>query len=510
MTSRKWMALVLAPDAAVGLLAASPPVAALSRADTASAPAVVTAREAGDSLDWRPCGSRARPRECATVPVPIDYSDPSGPLIDIAVARIPARDPARRRGAIVIEPGGPGISGVNEILQYDSYLTDRVEKYYDVVGFDPRGVGSSSPVWCRTTKQMDRYANALAAVQWDVQATGRSVDRWRRQAQRFGVGCHRNQPDLVAHLGTIDAARDLDRIRAALGQSRLDYVGWSYGTKLGAVYADRFPDRVGHLVLDSAINPALTITRFNRGQSRGMERALWRFFRWCAAGRACPLPTGRSAATAVLRSFLTDLPSRRTTPRTVTRADAMSALSATMYHPDSQFPVLKRALRRAMQGNGRALIRLGGRYGDQDPDRPSNFLNALYAINCFDSPPTAGATTTARRARRWDAKAPIFGAPAAWGILRCHTFPAHTPEPTGPVSAPGAAPILIIGARRDAATPVRWSRQLARQLTTSHLVVADTGIHSVYPGVNRCVRRVVDRYLLRDRLPAKRSHCAAD
>lgn len=515
MRVQSWGVATLAGAVIIGTLVTpalvAPAVAASGPAPTPTVDsAAVSPPGTEAALSWTRCGSRKRVRECARLNVPIDYSDPEGPNVQIALARIPARDPAQRRGAIVMDPGGPGISGVTEILKYDSYLSDRLEDHYDVVGFDPRGVGASAPLWCRSTKQMDRYSNTLAAAQWSARADTAVVNRWAHQARLFGVGCARDRPDLVRHLGTIDAARDLDRIRAALGQPTLDYLGWSYGTKLGAVYADLFPGNVGRMVLDSAINPALDITQFNREQSRGMEAALHRFFRWCRSGRNCPLPRGRTHSTTALKQFLLGLPSRRTAADAATRADAMSALATTMYHPDDLYPVLRHALRRAFAGDGRPLIRLGGGYGDQDPDHPSNFLNALYAINCYDSPATAGVARTALLARRWGAAAPIFGAPAAWGVLRCHTFPAHTPIPTGPVSAPGAPPIVIIGARRDAATPVAWSRQLAGQLVSSRLIVADTAIHSVYPGVNRCVRRAVDRFFLRGDAPPRRSECPAD
>ena len=178
-----------------------------------------------------------------------------------------------------------------------------------------------------------------------------------------------------------------------------------------------------------------------------------------------------------------------------------------MYNPGKYFPELVPALAAGIAGDGGALREIGGNYGEQSPDEPSNFLNALYAINCFDSPPTPDAAGTAQLAASWDQEAPIFGAPNAWGSLRCNTFPEHSAIGPRPVSAVGAPPILIIGSMRDAATPIQWSRQLAAQLTSAVLIEVDTDVHAVYPGVSSCVADAVDRYLLTGATPPAGTQC---
>lgn len=506
---RRWTGIASSAAACLALVAATLTVVPAAAAPTAapiSAPGVAQQAQPDlGTLDWRRCGPRKWVRECATLDVPLDYARPGRGTITLHLARIPAR--GERWGAILMDPGGPGISGVDEILDYPEYLSLEVEEHYDVVGFDPRGVGRSAPLWCRTIPQMQRYSAALAGAGWATSPKDRAVGAWRTQARLFGEGCQANSPQLVRHVGTIASAHDMDRIRIALGEDALDYVGWSYGTKLGAVYANLYPHRVDRMVLDSAINPALDIVQFNQGQSLGMEQALWRFFDYCQARRHCPIPRGKGPGTDFVLDFLASLPVQRATPNTLTRADGLSAFQTTMYNPDERYPILYAALRAALAGDGKPMIELGGGYGDQDPDEPSNFLNALYGINCYDSPRTPGLKETARLARQWGKAAPVFGPPAAWGLLRCRHFPAHTPQPTGPVTAKGAPPIVIVGALRDAATPVAWSYQLAGQIRSSRLVIADTGIHSVYPAYSPCVKRIVDDYLLRDVVPPRTSFC---
>ncbi len=447
------------------------------------------------ALRWLPCPGHDGV-ECARLPVLIDPAAPELGRISIALARRPATDPSARIGSLVIEPGGPGLSGVEEVFAGNALSTPEVAARYDIVGFDPRGVGRSSPLWCFTSEQMEGYSDELSSVGWEFDALAPKATAFAQTAASFGRGCASNNSQLLRHIGTRNAAGDLDQIRAALGEEKLSYLGWSYGTKLGAVYSDMFTDRVGRIVLDSAVNPALSISEFNYGQSQGLETALRRFFDFCATVEGCPLPPGQDAATRSLKTFLLTLPVNRATTETLTRADAMSALTTAMYNPDEYFPQLALALAAGMAGDGAALRDISGNYGEQSPDEPSNFLNALYAINCFDSTPTPDVVGTAALAAAWNQEAPIFGAPNAWGGLRCNTFPEHSPIGPQPVSAPGAPPILIISALRDAATPTEWSRQLADQLTSSVLIEVDHDVHAVYPGGSACVAAAVDQYLL--------------
>jgi len=451
-------------------------------------------------LQWRPCPKHDGV-QCAELPVPIDPAMPELGTITLALARRPATDPSARIGSLVIEPGGPGLSGVEEVFAGNGLATDEVAARYDIVGFDPRGVGRSNPLWCFSGEQMDRYLDELSDVGWEFDPSAPNVMTFARTAAAFGQGCAADNRLLLSHIGTRNTAGDLDQIRAALGDEKLTYLGWSYGTKLGAIYADMFSDRIGRMVLDSAINPALSISDFNDGQSQGLEAALRRFFDFCTTVPGCPLPAGQEAATAALKVFLLTLPLQRETPNTLTRADGLSALTTAMYNPGEYFPQLVPALAAGMSGDGAALRDIGGNYGEQSPDEPSNFLNALYAINCFDSTPTPDIAGTAALAAQWDRTAPIFGAQNAWGGLRCNTFPEHDPFGPRPVSAPGAPPILIITAVRDAATPTEWSRQLADQLTSAVLIEVDHDVHAIYPGGSACVAAAVDEYLLAGVVP---------
>lgn len=464
------------------------------------------APQTASQLHWVPCPKHAGV-ECADLVVPLDPAAPDRGQISLALARRPATDPAARIGSLVIEPGGPGLSGVEEVFAGNELATPDVAARYDIVGFDPRGVGRSDPLWCFTQDQMDEYLNQQAAVGWDTDASAPEALAFARTAASFGQGCAAANSPVLPYLGTRYAAADMDRIRVALDENKLDYLGWSYGTKLGAVYADMFPDRVGRMVLDSAIDPSLNIVQFNKGQSEALEAALHRFFDYCATEPDCPLPLGQEAATAALKDFIVKLPAIRESPETLVRSDVLSALTTAMYNPGEYFPQLLPALADGMKGDAQALREIAGNYGEQSPDEPSNFLDALYAVNCFDSPPTPDAASTAQMAADWSRNAPIFGPPNAWGNLRCNTFPTHSAIGPQPVSAADAPPILIVGALRDAATPIAWSEQLTQQLKSSVLIEVNHDVHAVYPGGSECVAGLVDRYLLTGEVPANHTTC---
>lgn len=460
-------------------------------------------------LTWTPCeGPEGYARECATLPVPLDHADPTGPTIDLALARIPTHGTAPQRGTILVDPGGPGISGVNEILSLPSQLSADVEAVYDIVGWDRRAVGKSSPLWCRTPEQMGDYARALAAAQWSTRPDSPEVAAWSARAQEFADGCAARNPDIIGHIGTRDSARDMESIRVALGEPAMNYVGWSHGTKVGAMYIDMYPQHVGRMVLDSAIDPSLSITDYNRAQSQALEAQLMRFVDSCTASGDCPLPADHATAAAALKQYVLSLPVQGNDSKTPTRADVMAALSSAMYVPPDSFPGLLQALRAGFAGDGSALIELGDLRGD--PSTATNMLNALYAINCYDSSPTPDLNDTARLAAQWDADTPVFGSPNAWGGLRCADFPTHDPLGPKPVRGEGAPPVVIIGALNDGATPVHWSEALADQLVSARLVIADTDVHSVYPFYNACVVRIVDKFLLDGTAPARKSQCPAD
>lgn len=468
-----------------------------------------TGASATDRLTWTPCGELpGQVRECAELQVPLDYADPGGSTITLALARIPARGPGGRLGAILIDPGGPGISGVDEILTLPGQLSGAVEARYDVVGWDRRGVARSNPVWCRTPAQMGDYARALAGAQWSTSIGTPEVRAWAEQARAFADGCAKDNADLLPHLGTRNSARDVESIRMALGEPKLNYLGWSHGTKLGALYIDAYPDKVGRMVLDSAIDPSLSITDYNRAQSQALEAQLMRFVDYCAASGDCPLPADHAEATAALEEYLLSLPVTGADPAAATRADVMAALSSAMYIPPESFPTLLAGLRAGLTGDGSGLIALGGLRVDPDAE-PSNYYNALYAINCYDSSPTPNLQDSAALAAQWDADTPIFGSANAWAGLRCSDFAVRDPIGPARVRGEGAPPIVIVGALKDGATPIQWSRALAEQLVSARLVIADTDVHSVYPTYNSCVERVVDAYLLDGVLPPRESECPA-
>jgi pimeloyl-ACP methyl ester carboxylesterase len=255
------------------------PTPAQPEAGSTEPPSRALARFYDQGVEWAFCeGSDSY--ECATVTVPLDYRRPRGETIELALLKDPAADPDARLGTLVVNPGGPGVPGTSYAAQAGLAFTDPVLDHYDVVGFDPRGVGESSPIDCLPDDELDAYVASDPAP--DNAAEQEEYLQWLGD---FGTGCNQESGAVAAHVSTVEAARDMDIIRAALGESTLDYFGASYGTKLGATYADLFPDKVGRFVLDAGVDLSITKVEDARERPAGSR---WR----CG-------PTSRTASTPV-------------------------------------------------------------------------------------------------------------------------------------------------------------------------------------------------------------------
>jgi pimeloyl-ACP methyl ester carboxylesterase len=330
---------------------------------------------------------------------------------------------------------------------------------------------------------------------------GRSA---RRCAQRAGA--------LVRHIGTRDAARDLDVVRAVLGDQRLHYLGKSYGTFLGATYAELFPARVGRLVLDGALDPAATGPEINRAQAVGFETALGAFVDDCLGRSRCPLPAPREAALAAVGDLLarTDrAPLPGAGDRVVTEAHAVLGIAASLYDKGS-WVALRQALAEAQEGRGRILLLLADLYTDRKRDGTydGNSNDAIYAVNCLDRPYRPDVATVEREAADLAVVSPRFGRFVAWSSLPCTYWPAPATSRPHRITAVGAAPILVVGTQRDPATPVQWARSLAGQLQSGVLLLWDGDGHTAYRRGSGCVDAAVDRYLLDAQPPADGTRCS--
>ena len=478
-------------------------------ASAAAAPDPELDRYYKQKLRWRQCGPPGF--QCATMRVPLDYADPV-PTEDlkIAVSRKPAAEGGKRIGSLLVNPGGPGGSAVGflQTVAGVSYPAP-VRARYDMVAFDPRGVARSEPVRCLTDKGMDRYTRTDTTP--DNKA---EIDKLVAASKTFAQGCKKHSGELLPHLSTADAARDMDVLRALLGEEKLNYIGLSYGTLLGATYADLFPQRVGRLVLDGALDPTVDALETSRAQAKGFERAFRAFAKDCVRNSTCPLGTGSvEEAGARLDQFLKKLDSAplstQDPARKLDEPLATTGIMTAMYE-DSYWPVLREALTSAMKGDGTALLRLSDLYYERDPSGSySNLMYANAAVNCLDLPPAAEDPQDVQRALPSFRKAsPRFGTMMAWSSLSCSAWPVEATGKTRPLRAKGAAPILVIGTTRDPATPYEWAEGLASQLESGVLLTYDADGHTAYTRGSDCVDTAVNLYLLEGQVPKDGKRCA--
>ena len=450
--------------------------------------------DASAAVRWRACGSGV---QCGRVLVPLDHARPDGPRISIALARVPASRPATRIGTLIVNPGGPGGSGVQLARHAAQVFSRPLRERFDIVGFDPRGVGRSTAMRCP--------GRQAAAIAGDFDPTPDT--RGGRAAilaafARLGRSCRAASGALLAHVDTNSAAEDIERIRAALGEEKISYLGFSYGTLLGAAYADRHPDRVRAFVLDGAVDPALSATELNLQQARAFERELQAFLRWCAGSRGCAFAGGRRPG-RVLDAFIrrVDRKPLRVGRRSVGEATTVSAIANALYNREA-WDVLADALADAVRRrDAEGLLRLGSVDDEQASAGP------FFAVNCLDRPAPAAGSLAALE-RRFARVARHFGPTNFYTLAACTRWPVRAVGVPAPYRAVGAPPILVVGTTGDPATPYGWSRSLASQLASGVLLTRIGHGHTGY-GSNTCIDAAVDTYLVDARPPRSGTVCRA-
>ncbi|MDT0341868.1 alpha/beta hydrolase [Streptomyces litchfieldiae] len=461
-------------------------------------------------LTWGPC--EASGFQCATLTVPLDYEnvDPAQD-IQLTVTRASATSPDQRIGGLLMNPGGPGASAVDFAQGAAEYIfPPEVRARYDMVGLDARGTGQSEPVECLSGDEMDDYTLTDRTPDSDAE-----VDELRAAFDEFAQGCQERSGTLLEHISTIESARDMDVLRAALGDEKLYYVGFSYGTKLGAVYAGLFPQRTGRLVLDAAVDPRLSTLETDREQAGGFETAFRSYAEDCGTSRAnCPLGTdGPDAASQTLLDFFAEvdaepLPSGDP-DRPLTESLASTGVAYALYSEDL-WPRLTNALGVAMRGgDGSALLDLADEYNEREPNGAyGTSMFAFPAISCLDSPAgNEDADAVRSNLASYEEASPTFGRDFAWATLLCAAWPV---EPTGTpidIAAPGATDIVVIGTLRDPATPYAWAEGLADQLETGVLLTYDGDGHGAYGGYSECIDSAVNTYLLENITPEAGTTC---
>ncbi|MGQ5595929.1 alpha/beta hydrolase [Streptomyces sp. ESR1.13] len=463
-------------------------------------------------LAWRDCGVPGF--QCATMKAPLDYAKPTEGDVRLAVARKKATGPGKRLGSLLVNPGGPGGSAIGYLQQYAGVgYPAKVRAQYDMVAVDPRGVARSEPVECLDGREMDTFTQTDTTPD-DAGETDALVDAYKK----FAEGCGADAPKLLRHVSTVEAARDMDVLRAVLGDEKLNYVGASYGTFLGATYAGLFPDRTGRLVLDGAMDPSLPARRMNLEQTAGFETAFQSFAKDCVKRSDCPLGGKGTSPEQVgknLTSFFDDLdakpiPAGDADGRRLTESLATTGVIAAMYD-EGAWQQLRESLTSAMkEKDGAGLLILSDSYYERGSDGGySNLMYANAAVNCLDLPAAFSSPDEVRDALPdFEKASPVFGEGLAWASLNCAYWPV---KPTGEphrIEAAGAAPIVVVGTTRDPATPYRWAQALAGQLSSGRLLTYEGDGHTAYGRGSACIDSAINTYLLTGTAPEDGKRCS--
>jgi pimeloyl-ACP methyl ester carboxylesterase len=437
-------------------------------------------------LDWEPCEDVEA--ECATLTVPLDWSDPGGNTIDLALARVPAT--GKRIGSLLTNPGGPGASGI-EFLGYGVFSPE-LSARFDQVSWDPRGVGDSTSVTCGDST--GEFLNQDPSP--DDPAEQEALDA---AAAAVSQECGTEDGDLLDHLGTAEVARDMEAIRIALGDDSLNYIGFSYGTHIGLAYADLFGETIRAMTLDGVVDPSLGLEEFLTGQALAFEESLRVGAEACAdAGeQGCGVPDLIAAYEEVAAKVEVEpLPGG---PNGVGPAELATAAIFSSYIADG-WAMLGPALAQAQQGDGAALWDLAAEYLDLGS------YGAYAGVVCTDSPRPEDPAAYQAFADRLRSQAPHFGASTANEMLPCATWPAPVTGEAAAIEAPGTPPILVVGNTGDPATPLANAEAVAAALDNGHLLVVETDGHTAY-GSNLCATGTIDEYMIDLVVPPDGTRC---
>jgi len=488
----------------VGRVAALVIVALLAAtACTRNTPNQPSSPSAG-TVHWTSCGGGF---QCGTVQVPLDYAHPDAGTISIALNRKPATDHANRIGSVLTNPGGPGASGI-QFLQGEASSMKNLNARFDLIGFDPRGIGQSAPVRCLNGPEEDAF-NALDSVLDDPQEKQALIDA----DKSFAAGCMQRSARVLPFVDTVSAATDMDLIRKALGDAKLTYLGFSYGTFLGQMYAHLFPGNVRALALDGVLDPALSANDLVLAQMVGFERNLQAFLADCAARQssAKPCAYGATGDPATKLQALMNRVDRTPMPvgsRALTRSLAVIGVLLGLYNK-SFWPALDLALAATDRGNGAALLRLADIYLARNADGTyDNETDANFAVNCLDRPVSLDVATYDKLGPAYARASPMFGPAFQYANLGCAYWPVKPTGHPGPLTADGAPPILLVGGTDDPATPYAWAQSVNRQLAGSVLLTRRGNGHTSYDS-SACAHAAIDDYLINLTLPAPGTVCSS-
>ncbi|GAC1492701.1 MAG: alpha/beta hydrolase [Pseudarthrobacter sp.] len=500
-------ALVLALTlASCSLLGGNKPdeTAATGKAD----PSIVASAPAGlgsfysQEVVWEPCENGF---QCAKVTVPMDYANPGGDKIQLAALRAPST--GKKSGSLLVNPGGPGGSGYDFVKDaVGTHFSQSVRANYDLVGFDPRGVKRSAPVKCMTDQERDAARAKIYDLETDAGLAAALADN-----KAIAEQCAAQTGPSLGHIDTISAAKDLDILRAVVNDAKLNYLGYSYGTFLGSTYASLFPNNVGRMVLDGALDPSISNEDLTMGQAVAFEKAIRSYVAKCLQSDGCPLKGTVDTGVQQIRDLITAVQNRpwqAKDGRMVNGTMLVSGLITPLYN-DQSWPALTQALEAALRGDASLMLRLADLGADRGADGKytSNSTFAFNAINCLDYPMVSDTASLRAEDQRLRQASPTLGYFFAYGGTNCVDWPYKNVRSPAPVEYTGQSPIVVVGTTGDPATPVEWAASLRKQLGNASLMTWRGEGHTAYGRANSCLEDAVDSYLVDGKVPADNTVC---
>jgi pimeloyl-ACP methyl ester carboxylesterase len=475
--------------------------------------AVIAVPRPGTPVHWSPCHSTdpqvpvPQGAECGKLSVPVDYNKPDGDVAQIAMIRFHAT--GDKIGSLLVNPGGPGESGIESAVNLVSTMPSSVTERFDLVGFDPRGVGLSTPaVWCNSDADNDRLR---ADPQVDYSPEG--IAHIDNESKAFVQRCvDKTGKEFLANVGTSNVVKDLDAMRAALGDEKLTYLGYSYGTRIGGAYAEEYPQNVRAMVLDGAIDPNADPTEEDLRQAAAFQQAFNKYAADCAKDPNCPLGTDPAKAVDVYKSLvepLVDKPVKTQDPRGLGYSDAIVGTILPLYSP-SIWPRLTDGLNELKEGRGDMLLRLADLYMHRDADgHYDNATDVRVAVNCVDGPAVTDMAELVDKDRRYREIAPFMSYGHFTGYApqdTCSFWPVPPTTQPHEISVKGLPPILVVSTTNDPATPYQAGVDLAKQLGGT-LVTFEGTQHTVVFQGNKCIDDIAATYLIDVKVPPPDTRC---
>jgi pimeloyl-ACP methyl ester carboxylesterase len=446
-------------------------------------------------INWQSCNQDF---QCATLVVPIDYKKLSTGTFEIALLRYEARTP-KKLGSLIVNPGGPGGSGVDYTYAAEYIFSPAILDRYDIVGFDPRGVSRSAPIRCLSDEELDANNNSDSKPDNE-----KEFQQILQDTKKYAEKCKANNKYLTSY-STANVGRDMDILREVLGDKQLNYMGKSYGTYLGTLYAHFFPEKVGRVVLDGAVDPTISNFQQTLTQALGFDQAFSSFAKDCTSKKNCPLTKGKEAAVAEMQNLFAQAAKKplptKTSNRTLSETMMVLGTASAMYDNVTGWPKLRKAIAQAQKGFGDEFLGLADEYTGRQSDGsyPNNEFDSGATIDCLDVDEPRTVAEIKRDAEVFAEEAPLFGPYLAYGGLTCKYFGQSQEESIAPIKT--INPIIVIGTTGDPATPYEWAQGLNKLLTNSVLVSLTGEGHTGQGQGNACIDNQIDNFYITGKVP---------